>query len=91
MISRQPCAPVCEDIGHKNQQSSFICPKVKYGSKYHQGCKYYKHPDGKDSYYGFDHMERANIAPRIAPSMQAPIKSFMSISPLKVAPVGAGY
>jgi hypothetical protein len=38
----------------------------------------------------FSHKLKASIAPIIAPSMQAPIKSFMSISPLKVAPVGAG-
>jgi hypothetical protein len=68
-----------------------VYPKVKDSSQYHQGCKYSKDPNSKDDHYSFYHMERANIAPRIAPSMQAPIKSFMSISPLKVAPVGAGY
>jgi hypothetical protein len=36
-------------------------------------------------------MPKANITPRAAPSKQAPNKSFISIPPLKVAPVGAGY
>jgi hypothetical protein len=67
-----------------------VYPKIKYGCKYHQGGKYSKYPNGKDNHYGFNHIEKAIIAPRIAPSMQAPNKSFMSISPLKVAPVGAG-
>jgi hypothetical protein len=59
---------------------SFVCPKVKYGGKYHQGGKYSKHPNCKNGNYGFDHMARANIAPIIAPNMQAPIKSFMIFS-----------
>jgi len=66
---------------------SFICPYKKCNGK---NQKAYKYANGNCKNYGFYHIERAIIAPRIAPSMQAPIKSFMSISPLKVAPVGAG-
>jgi hypothetical protein len=57
-----------------------VYPKVKDSSQYHQGCEYGKDPNGKDNHYSFNHMERANIAPRIAPSMQAPIKSFIFYS-----------
>jgi hypothetical protein len=56
---------------------SFICPNQKYDSK---GQKTNKHPNGKYKDYGFYHMERAIIAPRITPNKQAPKKSFMSIS-----------
>jgi hypothetical protein len=57
-----------------------VYPKVKNSSQYHHGRKYSKDPDGKNDHYSFYHMERANIAPRIAPSMQAPIKSFIFYS-----------
>jgi hypothetical protein len=56
---------------------SFLYPNQKYNGK---GQKANKHANGKYKDYGFYHMERAIIAPRIAPSMQAPKNSFMSIS-----------
>jgi hypothetical protein len=59
---------------------SFIYPKKEYASKQHNGCKHGKYAYCKHNHYGFNHMDRAIIAPRIAPSMQAPKNSFMSIS-----------
>jgi hypothetical protein len=37
----------------------------------------YKYPNGNYKNYGFNHIERANIAPIIAPKIQAPNKSFI--------------
>jgi hypothetical protein len=56
---------------------SFLCPNQKYDGK---SQKANKHPNDNYKDYGFYHIERAIIAPRIAPSMQAPKNSFMSIS-----------
>jgi len=56
---------------------SFICPYQKCNGK---NQKAYKYANGKYKDYGFYHIDRAIIAPRIAPSMQAPKNSFMFIS-----------